>query len=224
MQFDWILFDLDDTLFHFDAFAGMKRMFAAWDVPFTTEDFKAYQQVNKQLWVDYQDGKINSAQLRHRRFTEWSLRLNKTTQELNHSYFAAMTEISTPLDGAEQLLAALAPKARLGIVTNGFTELQNARLKKWGMQDYFQTVVVSEEIGVAKPAPQIFDHALAQTPDISKQRVMMVGDNLHSDILGGRNAGLKTCWLNPEQKPVEANIQPDYQVRSLPELQTLLLG
>lgn len=223
MKFDWILFDLDDTLFHFDAFAGMKRMFAAWDMPFTTEEFKAYQQVNKQLWVDYQDGKIDAVALRHNRFAHWSGVLNRSTEELNHHYFTAMTEISSLLPGARELVESLAATdTQLGIVTNGFTELQTARLDKMGLSHYFSPLVISEQVGVAKPSAGIFEHALSLMNHPARERVLMVGDNLHSDILGGINAGIKTCWLNVDQLDQAPDIRPDHQVASLPELQAWL--
>lgn len=223
MKFDWILFDLDDTLFHFDAFAGMKRMFAAWDLPFTTEEFKAYQQVNKQLWIDYQDGKIDAAALRHNRFVHWSGVLNRSTEELNQHYFTAMTEISSLLPGARELVESLAATdTQLGIVTNGFTELQTARLDKLGLSQYFSPLVISEQVGVAKPSAGIFEHALTLMNHPARDRVLMVGDNLHSDILGGINAGIKTCWLNVDQTDQDLDIRPDHQVASLPELQAWL--
>jgi len=224
MKFDWILFDLDDTLFHFDSFTGIKRMFAAWDIPFTTEDFKAYQQVNKKLWLEYQDGKIDAAALRHNRFASWSQTLNRTTQEINRHYFTAITEISTLLPGARELVESLAAaNTQLGIVTNGFTELQTARLDRMGLSRYFSPLVISEQVGVAKPSAGIFEHALTLMNNPAKDRVLMVGDNLHSDILGGIHAGIKTCWLNADQQDQVPDIQPDHQVSSLHELKALLL-
>ncbi len=74
MQYQWILFDADETLFHFDAFAGLKLMFSRFDIDFTLTDFEIYQRVNKPLWVDYQDGVINAAQLQTKRFIEWGRR------------------------------------------------------------------------------------------------------------------------------------------------------
>lgn len=72
MKYEWIWFDADETLFHFDAFKGMQLMFARKGVDFTQEDFQEYQTVNKPLWVDYQDGKITAEEIKHRRFAEWA--------------------------------------------------------------------------------------------------------------------------------------------------------
>ncbi|MEZ8824314.1 pyrimidine 5'-nucleotidase, partial [Vibrio amylolyticus] len=78
MKYDWILFDADETLFHFDAFKGMQLMFSRKGVDFTEQDFDVYQQVNKPLWVDYQNGDITAHQLKHTRFESWAERLNTT--------------------------------------------------------------------------------------------------------------------------------------------------
>lgn len=75
-KWDWIFFDADETLFTFDAFTGLQRMFLDYSITFTAEDFQDYQAVNKPLWVDYQNGAITSLQLQHARFLSWAERLN----------------------------------------------------------------------------------------------------------------------------------------------------
>ncbi|MEZ9232871.1 pyrimidine 5'-nucleotidase [Vibrio amylolyticus] len=224
MKYDWILFDADETLFHFDAFKGMQLMFSRKGVDFTEQDFDVYQQVNKPLWVDYQNGDITAHQLKHTRFESWAERLNTTTAELNSAFLEAMADICTLLPGAKELMDSLSGKAKLGIITNGFTELQAIRLDRTGMTEYFEQVVISEEVGIAKPDQGIFAHALERMNQPCKSKVLMVGDNLHSDILGGLNFGIETCWLNPNGAEAHAEIQPHYTVSSLSQLQSVLLG
>ncbi len=224
MKYDWILFDADETLFHFDAFKGMQLMFARKGVEFTEQDFHQYQEVNKPLWVDYQNGDITAAQLKHTRFAGWAERLNTTTAELNSAFLQAMADICTLLPGAMELMQALQGKARLGIITNGFTELQDVRLAKTGMTGFFDHIVISEEVGIAKPDAGIFAHALERMGNPAKSRVLMVGDNPHSDILGGLNFGIETCWLNVHQYPKPEGITPHYEVTSLHELREILLA
>lgn len=89
MKYDWILFDADETLFHFDAFKGMQLMFARKGVEFTEQDFHQYQEVNKPLWVDYQNGDITAAQLKHTRFAGWAEKLDTTTAEPQQCIFAS---------------------------------------------------------------------------------------------------------------------------------------
>ena len=85
MKWDWIFFDADETLFTFDSFTGLQRMFLDYSVTFTAEDFQDYQAVNKPLWVDYQNGAITSLQLQHGRFESWAERLNVEPGKLNEA-------------------------------------------------------------------------------------------------------------------------------------------
>lgn len=224
MKYDWILFDADDTLFHFDAFRGMQLMFSRKGVDFTEQDFHEYQLVNKPLWVDYQNGEISAEQLKHIRFESWAKKLATTTSELNSAFLSAMADICILLPGAKELLEALKGKARLGIITNGFTELQNVRLAKTGMNAYFDHIVISEQVGIAKPDTGIFAYAMERMGHPAKEKVLMVGDNPHSDILGGLNFGIETCWLNTHQQPRPEGIDAHYEVASLYELKSILLA
>lgn len=223
MRYDWILFDADETLFHFDAYAGMQRMLTGYGVEFTERDFEEYQVVNRPLWVDYQDGRISAQQVQERRFSGWAERLQVTPGSLNSAFLAAMAEICRPLEGAVELLDSLRDRARLGIITNGFGELQQIRLERTGLRERFEVLVVSELVGVAKPHPDIFAHALERMGNPAPERVLMVGDNPDSDILGGIQAGFDTCWVNWDGRPAPPGILPDYEVNSLRELENLFL-
>ncbi len=222
--YEWILFDADETLFHFDAFNGLQLMFSHFGVEFTQQDYQAYQMLNQALWLDYQNGAIVAQQLQHQRFNTWANRLQVSPQVLNSAFMTAMAEICIPLAGAISLLDGLKGTVKLGIITNGFTELQQARLKRTGLCSHFDLIVISEQVGVAKPHRVIFEHALSLMGNPTREKVLMVGDNPDTDILGGLNAGLDTCWLNVDNKPVPEGITPHYQVSSLAELENLLLG
>lgn len=222
-NYEWILFDADDTLFHFDSFGGLQRMFKNFGVDFTEQDYQDYQTINKPLWVDYQNGDITAQQLQHKRFDAWAKHLNVSTRDLNSAFLAAMADICVPLEGAVNLLDALKGKKKLGIITNGFTELQVARLERAGLKDHFDLLVISEQVGIAKPHQGIFEHAFSIMGNPAREQVLMVGDNPQSDILGGMNVGIDTCWLNIENKPTPDGIMPRYQVSSLVELERLLL-
>lgn len=222
MQYKWVLFDADETLFHFDAFQGLQLMFSRFDVDFTRQDFAHYQTVNQPLWVDYQDGKLTAQELQNIRFTEWADKLTVSTQTLNSGFLSAMADICQLLPGAQELIDSLTGRVNMGIITNGFTELQNVRLQKVGLANRFSPLVISEEVGIAKPDVAIFNHALSMMGDPERSSVLMVGDNPHSDILGGINAGIHTCWLNSHGAEKPHDITPDYQVTSLCELRQIL--
>jgi FMN phosphatase YigB (HAD superfamily) len=106
----------------------------------------------------------------------------------------------------------------MGIITNGFTQLQHIRLERTGFLPYFSPVVISELVGVAKPNALIFEDALRKMNHPDKKHVLMVGDTLESDILGGNSFGFDTCWLNHHSKQHPAEITPTHQISSLTEL------
>lgn len=222
MKWDWIFFDADETLFTFDSFGGLQRMFLDYSITFTAEDFQDYQAVNKPLWVDYQNGAISALQLQHQRFQGWSERLDVTPGALNEAFLNAMAEICAPLPGAISLLDSLKGNVKLGIITNGFTALQQIRLERTGLRDHFDALVISEQVGVPKPDPRIFDYALEKAGHPARERVLMVGDTAESDILGGMKSGLATCWLNAHDRALPEGIEPTWTVSSLNELEQLL--
>lgn len=221
-NYEWIIFDADDTLFHFDAFAGLQLMFSRSGVTFTAEDYETYQVLNKSLWVEYQNAKISAQQLQQRRFSVWAERLVMDPADLNHAFMQAMADICSPIEGAVSLLNTLKGNVKLGIITNGFVALQDIRLQRTGLKEHFDILVISEQIGVAKPHRDIFDHAITLMGNPDRQKVLMVGDNPDADIVGGINAGLDTCWLNRNDKTLSADITPNYQVSSLWHLEQLL--
>lgn len=221
-NYHWILFDADETLFRFDAFSGLQHMFTKFDLTFTEEDYREYEIVNLPLWVQYQKGTITAEGIKLKRFETWANKLQMSALDLDKAYMAAMAEISTLTEGAENLLNALKGKAKVGIITNGFTELQQQRLERIGLQNHFDVLVISEEVGKAKPHREIFDFAFSKMGDPAREQVLIIGDSLESDIVGGINAGIDTCWLNAGNKPKPEAITPSYQVSSLRELINIL--
>ena len=224
MRYQWILFDADETLFHFDAFAGLQLMFSRHDYPFDSTEYAYYQSINLPLWQQYQQGDISAKQLQVNRFTPWAAKLNTSAAALNSAFMQAMADICTPLPGATELITALKGRVKLGIITNGFTELQHIRLARTGFADIFSPLVISEQVGVAKPHIDIFNHAFALMEHPPKQQILMVGDNPHADIQGGINAGIDTCWLNRHGAARPEGITPHKEVNSLAQLQHWLFS
>ena len=131
MKYKWIIFDADETLFHFDNFAGLRYMFAKHDIAFEQQDYDEYQTVNKQLWVEYQNNQITAEQLQTRRFKLWSDRLKISPKDLNKQFLESMAEICQTLPGATDLVKYLFDNnVRMAIITNGFVQLQQIRLER----------------------------------------------------------------------------------------------
>jgi len=126
------------------------------------------------------------------------------------------------VDGAEALLDALYGKFRLFIASNGAQKVQNSRLDSAGIKKYFDGIFISEEIGYNKPDKRFFDECFAKIPDFDKSEAVIVGDSLTSDILGGKNAGIKTVWYNPNGSPPRADIVPDLEASALSQIPDLL--
>ncbi|WP_417657858.1 pyrimidine 5'-nucleotidase [Pseudidiomarina aestuarii] len=223
-NYDWLLFDADDTLFHFDAFAGLRKMFQGYAVDFTRADYDTYQQLNKPLWDAYQAATIDAYTLQTRRFDAWAERLQVSSEQLNSRFLQTMADICEPLPGAKELVHAIKPHVNIGIITNGFTELQHVRLERTGFDAWVDVLVISEEVGIAKPHIDIFEHAFAQMEQPPRDRILMVGDNPHSDIQGGMNAGIHTCWLNHHGLPCPVGIEPHFEVSNLADLKQLLFA
>ncbi len=220
MSYDWVVFDADETLFRFDAKRGLTQLLQSYEVDFTEAHFQRFKEVNAPLWDAFQRGEISAADIKARRFVDWEARLGVSSMELNRQFMAQMGSISSTLDGAEAMLNSLDKKVGMGIITNGFVELQQERLVAHQLEQYFDFVVVSEALGVAKPHPEIFHHTHREyiSEDVPAHRILMVGDNPHSDILGGQRAGWHTCWLNEHEVPCPDEVSPNHTIRHLSEL------
>jgi putative hydrolase of the HAD superfamily/5'-nucleotidase len=222
MRYDVVLFDADETLFSFDILAGMKVVFSRYGIDFTEADYEHYQASNKKLWISYQNGEISADYLQITRFSEWGAKLNIAPKILNDEFLDAMATICEPLPGAVNLLTQLKGKAKLAIVTNGFHRLQKTRIHRAGLDGIFDCVVISELVGSAKPHKAIFEHTFSLLGNPDKDRVLMIGDTISSDILGGKNADIDTCWLQHPNVINSSEIQPTYTIRHLDELHDII--
>ena len=222
MQYTHILFDADETLFSFDAYLGLKKMLKVYNLSFSEQDYLHYKNDNASLWVKYQNGEINAHTLQITRFEKLAQKLGVRPEALNQAFLDEMANICQPLPGAKELLDSLKGKVKLGIITNGFTQLQQKRLTHTGFAHYFDALVISEQIGAAKPAAEPFIAALAGLDNPEKCNVLMVGDTLESDILGANRFGIDSCWLKHTDNKQRSEIKPTYTVSSLFELKTLI--
>ena len=126
------------------------------------------------------------------------------------------------LPGAEEAVKRLHEKYRLFLASNGTATVQHGRLTSANLYPWFEKVFVSQDIGYNKPSTAYFEACFAQIPGFDKRKAMMVGDSLTSDIRGGRDAGITTVWVNAEGKTAPEELQPDYEIKALSELEALL--
>jgi YjjG family noncanonical pyrimidine nucleotidase len=208
-RFDLILFDADGTLLDFAAserVAFQACMQAHARAERCDEIYRVYTEVGAPLWRELEAGVITLIELRDRRWTELAQRcgLAYEVAEISLAYVEELKRHSHTIAGAAEVCRSLAQTHQLGVVTNGFQEIQVARFAGAALSPYLDFLVSSEAAGAHKPARAIFDRALALAGrPLSPERVLMVGDNFGSDIVGAQRMGFSTCWFNPSGSPAQ---------------------
>ncbi|TCM99470.1 2-haloacid dehalogenase [Paenibacillus sp. BK033] len=227
MNYDVILFDADDTLFDYkkaEDFA-LTSVFGEFGVQSPDTDFAAlYRTINQELWNDFEKGAISLAELRVERFSRLfnGTGLAIGAEEFSNRYLGYLGAGAYLIDGAVELVEELRSKVRLAIITNGIREVQLSRFSKAGVDRYFEHIIVSEDTGFQKPHIGIFDYAFKKLGITDPSRVLIVGDSLTSDIQGGLNSGMDTCWYNPHNKTNTTPVKPKFEIKQLSEVLTLL--
>ena len=223
---DTILFDLDNTLLDFSKAEkeALSNALKKLDIVPTKEVIALFSQINQEQWRLLEQKKITREQVKQGRFSLLFQRLglSRSPQEAARIYESALSMEHPLMDGAWALLSRLFGQYRLYAVTNGTASVQKSRLKASGIEPYFQDVFISEEIGVNKPDALYFSRCFAQIPSFLPAQAVIVGDSLTSDIQGGKNAGIRTIWFHPDSQPGRPDIVPDYEIRKLSELPSLL--
>lgn len=225
--FKWLLFDFDNTLVDFTKTAK-KSLYLTFEEngKACNEDiYKVYKKVNHQVWKDFEDGKLTAEDLRVKRFTDLFEAIgdkNSNPTTFSVGFLKNIIHASEMYDGVKELLDSLHGKFKMSIVTNGLKEVQRPRLKKLGMMHYFDSIIVSDEIGFKKPQGEYFEYVWQSIPNPpEKSEVLIIGDSLNSDIRGGRNFGIKTCW-NSFGKKNKSKVKPNYVINNILELKELL--
>lgn len=229
MPLRYIYFDLDNTLLDHNT-AESKSHRSIYEtypelqsVPIS-DWLATYQLVNHNLWVQYQDGEIDRHQLQISRFHNSMKELGLSTEnsrEIGITYMKMYREFWDWIDDAQETLEAASKQFEVGIITNGFKETQHLKFEKLSMHKYTNQMVISEELGVLKPHPKVFDHA-TKLAGVPREEILYVGDSYSSDIVGGVNAGWKTAWYTGSASEEETEITPDLTFHQFEDLRTFL--
>jgi putative hydrolase of the HAD superfamily len=144
------------------------------------------------------------------------------THIITHMYVREYPAVNTPVPGVKDIVSKLGEKYEMGIVSNGFADVQYTKLDTIGLRQKFTCIVLSEEIGIRKPNPKIFQHAV-DVMKLKPEECMYVGNSYANDVIGATHAGMTTCWFNREQlEPATGDIRPDFVINDLTELIEIL--
>ena len=225
MPYDWLLFDADGTLFDYDAAEqhSLRACAVLHGLTWQEEWLPDYRRINAAAWHELEQGTLSPARLRTIRFERWfaHLGIDADPQRFSDSYLAALAQQTLLLADAAATVRALAASYRMAIITNGLASVQRPRLQASELAPHFPILIISEEVGSAKPHRAIFDAAFERMGGPDRRRVLMIGDSLSSDIAGGHGYGLDTCWLNPEGKAPGA-IAPTHTVAGIAAIEEIL--
>ena len=225
-----IFFDLDRTLWDFDAAAevAFERIYDKYElkrlgIPSAHEFHEVYHPLNERLWEQYRANEITKDDLNRTRFVlpleHYGIHDIALADHLSEDYVYWSPRIVRLVPGTMELLDYLKPKYHLHLITNGFQEVQHTKLSGSGLEPYFETLTVSEEVGVKKPNPEIFQYALRKAHATAAES-LMIGDEMAVDIDGARLVGMDQILFNPSGQKVEG--ERTYEVKSLLEIKGLL--
>lgn len=198
-----VFFDLDHTLWDFDRNSALafERVFEKHKIEVPVKDFlTVYEPINFDYWKKFREERVTKQQLRRGRLIDAFSQFRKNypmdiIDALAVAYIDELPGNNHLLDGAEEILNYLAPNYSLHIITNGFQEVQELKLNKSTIGHFFDTITSSEEVGVKKPNPLVFETALNKASASSTQSIM-IGDTFEADILGAEGIGMKTLFYN----------------------------
>lgn len=225
MGYTTLFFDLDNTLLDFykaeeKAIAEVLKEFS---LPFDTKTVELYSSINSDFWKRFERGEIPKTDIFEGRFKTLLSVLNekRNTEKLSDSYIKNLAFTYFKVDGADEILDYLKNKGyKIYATTNGFSFTQFNRVKQSGLEPYFSKVFVSEDVGAQKPEKKYFEECISAIDEKNTENILVIGDSQSSDILGGINAGLDTCWFNPMGE--EQKYYSKYQIKKLTELKNIL--
>lgn len=220
----YILWDIDGTLINFEyaEAAALKATFNKYNIgEFTDEKLKNYKEINIKYWKKLERGEISKKEVLEGRFEEFFSLYNIDTSivsEFNLDYINATGDFAFYNTNAEKVVTELKGKYKQYAATNGTVIAQNKKLSNSGLNKILDGVFISEEIGFNKPSKEFFDSLFKIVGSSNPNEYIIIGDSLTSDILGGKNAGIKTCWYNPNHDVNNTDYTPNYEIYDLKEV------
>lgn len=225
-KYTTLLLDVDGTLLDFNAAEryGVCTVMEHFGLTPTQERVERYHQVNLEYWKAFERGEISRdnifANRYHRFFAEYGMDVESS--EAEPLYRSRLNSCAILLPDALEICRYLRSRYDLYIITNGISETQYRRLRDSGLDEYFTDIFVSEDAGSQKPQKEFFDYCFLRIREKDPSQMLIIGDSLSSDIRGGKNAGIATCWLDDGSQQMATDLKPDYVIHALEELKTFL--
>jgi 2-haloacid dehalogenase len=221
-----LFFDADGTLFDFEASQAdaLKLTFAQFNLDFQPDYLETYHRINEHLWSEFENNRLTQVQAVVQRFEKLFSQIPcfAEPEVFNTTYLQNLAGNNNLLPGARELIESLFSQFHMLILTNGVASVQRQRIAKSCLADYFEEIIISEEIGATKPDPLIFSAAFQRIGNPPKQQVLMIGDSLNADIFGANQFGIDACWFNPRHLPSPEGFEIRFEITDLNELISLL--
>lgn len=223
-----ILWDVDGTLLNFEAAekASIRALFQEFGFGVCTDEMlKRYSQINKIYWERLERKEVTRQEVLEGRFLDFFAEEGldvSAAPEFNECYQTSLGDTIVFYDDSYEIVKSLRGKVKQYVVSNGTITAQTKKLRVSGLGELMDGIFLSEQLGVEKPDVHFFEQVFAQTGLTDKTQIMIVGDSLSSDILGGNNAGIITCWYNPEHKQSKNSVRIDYEITDLHEIYNLI--
>ncbi len=224
MSYTTLLFDVDNTILDFTRCEreAISLVMKNNGIEASDENIAYYSGVNDRFWKMFERGEIEKKEIYEGRFKAFLKEkgLKADSKKISDEYIEALKTFHFPLDGAMELLSRLADKYEIYYTTNGNAVTQEKRIKNSGILNFAKGVFVSEAIGHQKPEKEYFDYVLKNIPEKDKRKIVVIGDSMSSDILGGINSGLDTIWFNPAGE--RELFSPTHTAKNFAELEEIL--
>lgn len=226
-MFTTILWDVDNTLLDFDysCKGSLRQCFRSIGRVITEDMMERYTQINDAYWKRLENGEVTKEQLLVGRFADFFAEYGLTDVDVDRfrkEYQQNLATIYSFKDDSLTICKSLQTKYKQYVITNGVASTQRSKLNLSGFAEVMDGIFISEEIGAPKPSKEFFEHCLGQVEEKDKNRILLVGDSLSSDIKGANNAGIKSCWYNPKEIPCPQGYSVDYEIMDLHQIYEVL--
>lgn len=241
MRYITVFWDIDNTLLNFHAAQdrGIRISLSRYGRQADDAELAAYDRINQKYWEMLERGEVTKEELEVGRFREFLTAIgaegiavdrtdegfNRAAKKINDEYEETLAYEPVLMDGAVEICRTLkAMGVRQYAVTNGAPFVQRSKIMLSGLNDFFDALFISEELGCVKPNKEFFAEAVKQIPDYCAERTLIIGDSLTSDMRGGWNAGIDRCWYNPKHVRCTADFPIQYEISHLREAERIVVG